>query len=84
MARRTERLHPYDTILLGFRSAAFALYILLVILAGVTSPDLRAEAPHYTAQQLAAAEGLRAVQIDPDNPLALVQDVDYAQGSAAA
>ena len=63
---------------------AFAGLILFLLLWALWfRPDIPDDMPVFDPREVAEAEALRAAAIDPENPLLIWQDVDYAQGPDA-
>ncbi|MFP4356253.1 MAG: ABC transporter substrate-binding protein [Phycisphaerae bacterium] len=70
--------------LLGYTLAALGFAAVLLVMAWMVRPDLEAQAPQYSAEQLRDLAASRNVSLDVDNPPRLVVDVDYSEGSQAA
>jgi len=65
-------------------TCAGAVFVVLLLVSGwVVCPDLRLPPVVYSEESVRAAESLRDISFDPDNPLVLYRDVDYSQGKAA-
>ena len=64
---------------------AFAGLILFLLLwAYLFRPDIPFDVPVFDPREVAEAEELRAAAIDPQDPVIIWQDVDYAEGPGAA
>jgi ABC-type dipeptide/oligopeptide/nickel transport system permease component/ABC-type transport system substrate-binding protein len=63
--------------------ATLGLAGILWISALLLRPDMSAPLPAYTQQELDAAEDLRDITLDPNHPIRIQVDVDYAQGEKA-
>jgi len=68
---------------LCFLAAGAGLAAVLVAMGWSMRPDMSAEPPAYSEQQLRAAEASREMTIDPNRPIVLYRQVDYAQGPNA-
>ncbi|MCC5829991.1 MAG: ABC transporter permease subunit [Phycisphaeraceae bacterium] len=64
--------------------SVFGLVGLLYVSGWVVRPNLDRPPVVHDERALAEVERLRDTRIDPDNPLVLLQNVDYAQGEAAS
>ena len=64
--------------------AAMGFALLLAALGWLARPDMAAEAKAYSQEELAAAERLRSVKLDKENPPVVWRKVDYAEGEKAA
>ncbi len=66
----------------GLAGIGFAL--MLFAFAALCAPDLQPEIPAADPEELAAARESRDVSIENEEPLTIIQDVDYREGRNAA
>jgi hypothetical protein len=65
--------------------AASAGFVAVLWLCGwLVRPDLQADLPSYSPEELAAAEKLRDNSVDPADDLQIYRAVDYSAGPQAA
>jgi ABC-type dipeptide/oligopeptide/nickel transport system permease component/ABC-type transport system substrate-binding protein len=64
--------------------AGGGLAAMLWISALLLRPDMSASVPTYTTKELADAEELRNITLDPNHPIRIQVDVDYSQGQTAS
>jgi len=67
----------------GLATACMALACLLCLLSRTMRPEVAGSIKQYSPEALAEAEAIRDIDFDPEHPLVLQQDVDYAEGAAA-
>lgn len=65
-------------------AATAGLCVLLLALGWLARPDMTADVKTYSPEEVRAAETLRDLTLDKENPPVLWRDVSYGQGKAAA
>ena len=60
------------------------LFVLILIIAWVVRPDISQQPEARSAAEVQAAKTARSFRIDPNRPIRIQRDVDYAEGLAAA
>ena len=68
----------------GYLIAAVGFYALLTLFAWIVRPDVSKKPTPRDPADIAAAEQMRDVSLDYENPLVLHKQVDYARGKAAS
>lgn len=77
------KTHPLTRHLGRFFATAVGFTALLWLCGWLVRPDLSAEAPQYSPEELQVAAQLRDNSVDPNDLVRIQQEVDYSKGAQA-